>query len=391
MIRPPRLASRLSLPESALPIGRNDRHATWLELFFDLVFVLALSNVQGRLNDPDPNAVKVVITAGLFAVVWWCWIGQAVYDTRFDPDDLPHRLAVLVAMVGAGAMALGASQVPDARLLPIGYLTVRGILIALYFRVRNTSPGTHALTKVYFIGFGLGWLIWFSSLFVPFHLRPVLWIVGLTVELLTPWLGRPRLIKVPVDPSHLPERIGQFSIILLGATLTDLVQAVPRGPSGEVILAAALAFVVPASIWWVYTTFVTTGLALRRLSAGLAYSYVHTFYGVSLLLIGWTLGQVVRQVAKGSAELPHTVRVLLGVSISTWMLSGLAIQLVSVGFLSRRRIGIAVAGVTPVAVIAATVSDPLLTLPLLAVTMIGYAIATSRHIQREGGELGRQE
>jgi low temperature requirement protein LtrA len=75
---------------------------------------------------------------------------------------------------------------------------------------------------IYFIGFSAGWLLWFASLWVPVPTRPVLWVTALGIELSTPWLGRHWLIRHPVHRSHLPERIGQFIIILLGGSLANL-------------------------------------------------------------------------------------------------------------------------------------------------------------------------
>lgn len=379
---------RLRLHESELPLDQDERHATWLELFFDLVFVLALATVQNRLGvHPSPHLGDLAITLGLYAVVWLAWVGQAFYDTRFDPDDIVHRIAVLLVMVGAGSMAVGAASAPASRLLPIGYIVVRGILIVLYLRVRHSNPTAHRLTTVVLIGFGTGILLWVASLAVPVHLRPLLWAIGLTIEALTPWLGRHWIARIPVDTSHLPERIGQFTIILLGTTLTNLRNAIPSSPPVDVIVAAAVALVIPAAVWWVYITFVTTGLALPRLSNGLAYSYVHAVLGAALLLLGWALGQVVRQVDLGSAELPYRLRGLLALSLGVWMLSGLGLQWVSLGYVPRFRLAIAIGGIAMVVITAAVVADPLTTLTLLATVLIGYAVAVSRHIIHQGSSL----
>jgi low temperature requirement protein LtrA len=382
-----RLANRLRLSPAALPGARAERHSSWLEVFFDLVFALALLSVQGRLQQGStPTLGRLLATFGLFAVVWLAWTGQAFYDTRFDPDDLPHRLGVLVAMVGAGAMALGAADAPNTALLPVGLLTSRGVLILLYLRVHGTGPDTNPLTTVYLLGFSLGWLLWLASLAVEPGTRPALWIAGTVIEFATPWVGRHWLLRVPVNPTHLPERIGLFTIILLGVTLTNLLDAVPARPSWQVIGSAAVAFVIPASVWWVYSTFVATGLALSRLSAGLAYSYVHTVLGAALLLLGWALGQVLREIAAGSTQLPDTLRLLLGVSIGAWMFCGLGLQWVSLGYLPGARIGIAVLSLGGLAAVMIMAPAPAVLLVLLAAVLLGYAIAVSRHILRLGSK-----
>ncbi|MEU8425172.1 low temperature requirement protein A [Micromonospora sp. NPDC048835] len=360
------------------------RHATWLELFLDLIFVYALAAVVARLGDdttPSPGAVLAVI--GLFVVLQWAWIGQVYYDTRFDPDDVLHRMLVLVALIGAGAMTLGVDEVPESVLLPIGYLIVRGVLLLLYLRARPSSPMARTVTTVYLIGFGSGWLIWLVSLTVPAELRPVLWIVAMVIELSTPWVGIRWLNRWPVDNRHLPERIGQFTIIVLGSALASLLFAVPDHPPPHMILTAALAFLIPAAVWWVYTTFVTTRLLQRRLRGGQAYSYLHIPLGGALLLLGWALGQVVRLVDDNANHLPLELRLLLGASMVIWTLCGLALYWLWARP-SRARLAIAVYGVASVSLITATVHQPRLMLSLLSLAVVGYAVLVSRRLTKAG-------
>lgn len=376
---PSRLAARWGLEPSALPNQEErERHASWLELFFDLVFVLALLAVQQRLHGDSPSALEVLRTAGLYVVVWWAWGGQAFYDTRFDPDDFPHRLAVLVCMLGAGSMAIGAEEAPETLLLPIGYLVVRGTLLALYLRVRGTSPEVRSLTTVYLVGFGTSWLLWAASLAAPVDTRPLLWIVALAIDQLTPVLGRRRLNRHPVHPGHLPERIGQFTIILLGVSLTDLLDAVPARPSAAVILTALVAFAIPASLWWTYSTFVTTEASGGGLRAGVGYAAVHGLLGGALLLLGWTLGQIVRSVVGDAPELSGILRLLTAVSLGTWVLCGLTLHRITLGHLLRQRVILAAVTIALIAVTSVFMVEPVTLLPPLALIMIGYSIVATQ-------------
>jgi low temperature requirement protein LtrA len=95
--RPPRLRT----------VGADDeeRHATWLELFFDLVFVICIAEVVHTLED-DRTLGSFLGMAGLFVPIWWAWLGYTVYADRFDTDDLLHRVLVLAGMLAVVAMAL---------------------------------------------------------------------------------------------------------------------------------------------------------------------------------------------------------------------------------------------------------------------------------------------
>ncbi|SCL38427.1 Low temperature requirement protein LtrA [Micromonospora rhizosphaerae] len=379
---PGRLAARFALPAPSRPRGKaGQRHATWLELFFDVIFVFALGAVVDRLGDePVPRPSAVLTVCGLFVVLQWAWVGQVFYDTRYDPDDTPHRLLVLVALVGAGALTLGVREAPEGVLLPAGYLLVRGVLLLLYLRARPTGAPARQVTGIYLVGFGIGWVIWLASLAVPASARPAFWIAGMAVELATPWVGLRRLNRSPVDVVHLPERIGQFAIIVLGSTLANLLTAVPAHPTPGIIGSAAVAFAVPASVWWVYTTFVNTGLAMARLRGGQAYTYVHIAMNAGLLLLGWSLGQLVRQIEADAPTTPTALRAVLAATLLTWMLCGLGLSWLAVQRPGVRRLAITGYGIASVTAIAVAVARPLPLLVLLAIALVGYAVLLTRHL-----------
>jgi low temperature requirement protein LtrA len=374
---------RLRLRHPGAPDPQEERHATWLELFFDLVFALALLGVTGRLGmRPSPSGGQLAVAIGLYVLIQLSWLGQLFYDTRYDPDDAPHRLLVLTAIVGAGAITLGVPHVPAGLLLPIGYLIVRGCLLVMYLRVFVADRSSHDLVNLYFAGFGIGWLLWAASLAVPASLRPALWMTAVAIELLTPWLGRARFAHHPVHPTHLPERIGQFTIVLLGATLTNLRDAVLGAHApGRILLAAVAAFVLLTGMWWIYTTFVTSGLAAPRLGGGRAYAYLNAPGGAAILFLGWALGVVVRQVGL-SRPVPLTTRLVLGGSIVAWMLVGLGLQRFALGRVPRQRALFGLCGITATMVATLAVTNPGLLLGLTAAILVGYAAMVSPQILR---------
>lgn len=85
-------------------------HATWMELFFDLVLVVAVSALGSRLSK-DYSLAGILQFVGLFVPVWWAWVGHTIYSARFDTDDLIHRLAAAAVTLAAAAMAV---RIPTA-------------------------------------------------------------------------------------------------------------------------------------------------------------------------------------------------------------------------------------------------------------------------------------
>jgi low temperature requirement protein LtrA len=112
--------SRLLEPPRLRTAGRgiqDDRRATWLELFFDLVFVAAVGQLANSLI-AEPTTARFFEFLGLFVPVWWAWMGFTFYANRFDTDDLPYRLLSLLAMFGVAALAIELlTPIPAWRLL----------------------------------------------------------------------------------------------------------------------------------------------------------------------------------------------------------------------------------------------------------------------------------
>lgn len=101
-LQPPRL--RISEDDEAQP-----RHATWLELFYDLVFVVAVSQLAHNLSK-DVSLTGFLSFAALFVPVWWAWIGTTFYANRFDSDDVLRRLLMGLQMLAiASLVQTGAS------------------------------------------------------------------------------------------------------------------------------------------------------------------------------------------------------------------------------------------------------------------------------------------
>jgi len=97
------------LTEKENTSANSNRHATWLELFYDLVFAVVIFQLGHNLEE-DFSFYGFLGFLALFVPVWWSWTGAAFYATRFDTDDLGHRILVLLQMVGAAALAVTVSD-----------------------------------------------------------------------------------------------------------------------------------------------------------------------------------------------------------------------------------------------------------------------------------------
>jgi low temperature requirement protein LtrA len=271
----------------------KERHATWLELFYDLVFVVVISQLSENL-DHDISLIGLLSFIALFIPVWLAWVGAAFFATRFDTDDLWHRILTLLQMMGAAAMAV---NVPEAlgktsAGFALSYAAIRFILVIEYLRVGHHIPSARPLTERYLISFSSSAIIWTVSAFVPSPLRFILWGIGLAIDFGTPLLVGRLAIKFAPHIFHLPERIGLFTIIVLGESILGVVIGL-TGHEWNLYstLSVGLGLSIPFSLWWMYFDNVG-GSAIRaarekgRIGIYYIWLYMHFPLVVGLTAIG---------------------------------------------------------------------------------------------------------
>jgi low temperature requirement protein LtrA len=231
----------------------EERQASWLELFFDLVLVAAVAALADQLHH-DHSLTGFAVFAGLFVPVWWIWWGFTWYSSAFNPDDTTNRLALLAAMAGIGAIAVG---VPGAAhghstTFVVAYASLFALLAALYARAWMLVPAARSLSARYAIGDAAGAAIWLVSLAVGESLRPVVWAVAMLVLMASPVLAAASLPVLSYDARHIAERYGLFTLIVLGESVVATVSGLQARWCTSAVLTALLGLTLAAAIWWLY-------------------------------------------------------------------------------------------------------------------------------------------
>jgi low temperature requirement protein LtrA len=285
--------------------GDEERHASWLELFFDLVFVVAIAQLAQELTR-DHSLGGFAIFAGLFLPVFIAWQGFTFYADRFDTDDVLFRLVMLVAMLAIAALAV---QIPDVAAgrqdagFVIAYVVLRSLLIALYLRARRHVPAARPLIDRYAGGYAVSVAIWLASLLVDPPARYVLWGVGLAIEYAMPVVAQRIHARLPVDPSHVPERFALFTIIVLG----ESVVAVALGTANEdwrpaSAATAALGFAAVACLWWVYFDRGIAGGLSSRTGSMQVFTRIHIPLLAALTAVGAGVHMLIQEAATGAVQ-----------------------------------------------------------------------------------------
>ena len=236
-------------------LSTRERKVTWTELFFDLVFVAAVAQVGAPLA-AHFSFGELGRFGVLLLLIWWAWHGYAVYATRFDTDDTVERAATLLQMVAVIFMAANAEQGLDSVSsagFAAAYAVMRLILVARY--VRAASRGAHRdLARAHADGFGAAAVLWLASSISPLPWRYALWIVALAIDLGTAVVASRHTVAVPPHASHLPERFGLFTLILLGEAMVAIMTGIQHQPEWSATAAGtALSGIgLVCAVWWGY-------------------------------------------------------------------------------------------------------------------------------------------
>jgi len=216
------------------------RRVTWIELFFDLVFVAAVAQLGTRLAD-GVTVAAAWRHALLFLFVWWAWNGYAVYATRFHTDDALDWTLTLLQMLAVtfmAANAAGSLDGDDAAGFVAAYAVMRLLLVVQYLRARGVEPARR-LVREQALGVGLAAIVWLASALAPVPGRYLLWAAAAAIEVATTAITRRHTGTLPPDAEHLPERVGLFTLILFGESIVAVMHGIQSQPTWSLSAAGA--------------------------------------------------------------------------------------------------------------------------------------------------------
>ncbi|MGD2078275.1 MAG: low temperature requirement protein A [Chloroflexota bacterium] len=314
--RPPRRASDREL----------QRSVTFLELFYDLVYVVLIAQLAHTL------AEHVTLSGALgygflFIIVWWAWFNGSSYHDIHGNNDIRTRIFTFLQMFTVAAMAifagdaLGESSVGFA----LSYAAFQLILTYLWWRTGVYDPNHRPLSRPYSFVFLVTTLLFVVSILVPIPVRFYLWGVAVLLSLILPFntfrqgrnnRGAQEEINriINVSPS-LVERFGLLTIIVLGEVVVGTVNGVAERPelNWSVGITAALGMIIAIGLWWIYFDFVSHRKPIATTGKVSQWFYLHLPLTAGIAAVGAAVFNVVEH---SGEPLAAGVRWLLVGSVS---------------------------------------------------------------------------
>jgi low temperature requirement protein LtrA len=313
----------------------ESRQISFLELFYDLVYVVLVAELAHALSTHvDPSGLAVYVF--LFSLLWWAWINGALYHDSHGNNDIRTRVATFAQMFSVAGMAVFAHDAlgSGARGFALSYAAYLLILAALWWRTGVHDPEHRPLSQPYSLTMLITALLFAASAFLPVAWSVPIWSLatllsfGLMLYSIST-LGR-------LDPAQdgavdfvsesMVERFGLFTIIVLGEVIVATVQGLAgqHGPSWTAGITAALGMLVAVGAWWIYFDFVSQRRPWpRRLSQG-AWFLLHLPMTLGIAAAGAALLNVVEHAGDPLATGPR------------WLLMGsVALLLLTIASLMR--------------------------------------------------------
>ena len=317
--QPPRPAS--NRPE--------ERRITFLELFYDLVYVVILAELSHALAG-NISLAGISSFIFLFIIVWWAWFNGAMYHDLHGNNDIRTRVFTFSQMLTVAAMAVFAhNAIGEGSVgFALAYAAFHLILTWLWWRTGVYDPNHRPLSQPYSRTFLITSALFIVSIFVPAPWRFVLWVLSLLIDLSLLsllWININAAIREEIDrivlisPSAV-ERFGLFTIIVLGEVVVGVVSGVAEHPHLSWLAggSAVLGMMIAIGLWWIYFDFVSGRPPIPRTSKRLWWIYLHLSVAMGITVVGASILNVVEH---SGEPLPGEVRWLLVGAIATVLIS----------------------------------------------------------------------
>ena len=293
--------------------SEGQQGSSWLELFFDLVYVAILIELGNRLSH-DLTAVGVASFAALYVPIFWSWLGLVLYTRYFPADEIGQRILTVVYMAAMVLLAFEIEHVTgsSATQFILAYAVTKFILALMYGRSWREYPEYRSLTSHYAI---LNLIIGFLWLVIAVVAPTNYWLWGVVVgiDVLTPlfirWSHRarnkPKMAHPPTKHHYMVHRFGELTIIVLGEFFIKLITTFEGEPLHWFNFYTLLCLLgISVSIWWLYFDHTQHIEMHSKQSRRPVWMYTHYFLLASITAYG-VLGTKVFESAPGEVLSPE--------------------------------------------------------------------------------------
>lgn len=242
---------------------KNERKISWLELFYDLVYVAAIGQLTHRIA-VYPTWQTVGYSFLIFCMIFWSWVNGSQYYDLHGGDGIRARLLTFWQMLGVAAVAI---TIPDVfegnhQAFAITFAIVQILITYLWWSVGMYDPSHRVFNKFYTINYSIAFALLIASIFTCYQTAIILWIMALLCNLTAPLIAARTVIRVLIERKQpaftasatIVERFGLFTIIVLTESILGTVGGVSelKDKHPAVWIAFILGILIAFLLWCLY-------------------------------------------------------------------------------------------------------------------------------------------
>jgi low temperature requirement protein LtrA len=360
------------------------RVSTPLELFFDLVFVVAIASAAAGWHHglAEGHVGDLVGFLMVFFAIWWAWMNFTWFASAYDCDDVAYRLLTFAIMAGSLLLAAGTPALfatGQSGLVVAGYAVMRFAMVVMWLRAAASHPEGRRTALWYAGGIASVQALWIGRLLLDERpaLMATFWAL-VALELLVPVLAE-RHGVTPFHPHHIAERYALLTIIVLGEVILASVQAVQgalgQGRQPGLLLVIMGGLLTVFSMWWLYFKRDHAVLFEGSPRVTFAVGYGHYVIFASVAATGAALAASVDVVQGDAHTTARVVGLAFAASVAVYVWSVAVLHAAVDGESRARFIGGAVgAGALLIAAVSSSVGATVLLVGVL------LALAVAQHV-----------
>lgn len=314
----------------------NERHrpATTLELFFDLIIVVAVASAADGLHHAITEGHVMHGIFGYmvsFFAIWLAWLNFSWFASAYDTDDTRYRITTFVQMVGCVILAVGIGDIfhpqPSFVIALIGYIIMRIAMVSQWLRAAKEHQQLRKTCLTYAFGISAAQLGWLLLVFLPVTIQQWAVFLLMAAELAVPYWAE-RTKQTPWHPHHIAERYGLLVIITLGECIAGTIYAITSivhegGVTDWLQNILPLSFGTMAlafAFWWIYFSHSYGNDLENNRARAFSFGYIHYFVFASLAAVGTGMELLADSLAHHGSPILSFITIAIASSIYLLMI-----------------------------------------------------------------------
>ena len=302
-----------------------ERKISWLELFYDLVYVIVISKITHYLAE-HPGTSGILDYGYLFAMTFWGWYNGSMHHDLHGSPGIRTRFMTLWQMMAVGALAITLDSPPESIL---NRTTIAIIFLQLFITYLWWSVGIYDKQHR---KFNLPYTFWFLTAFVlliitfwvPFPYKRIIFWVALVINYLPFALTARRLKKDNTDytlSSNMSERLGLFTIIIFGEAILGVINSVSHSAVLDIYIGLyfGLGILIIFALWWIFFSTIADRECKKGMWAGNAISILYLPTLASLSMIGAAFPALMENITTRENCFSNPLQFIFGTSISLFL------------------------------------------------------------------------